>query len=142
VRGWASAQEQSPSQHVFLRTLQSEAASLARRTRMLRTLVFVLALAAPSLAAAQQFPASPLGQDVRGHDGAVLGRVTSVERDAQGRIVAVEIPGLEPADAPSALVAQSEREDLVRDHLVPVRDSDRARARADRAGADALRRLR
>ena len=109
---------------------------------MLRTLVLALTLAAPSLALAQQFPDSPLGQDVRGHDGAVLGRVTSVERDAQGRIVAVEIPGLEPGDAPAALVVENERDDFVRDEFVPVRESGGARDRVDRAGGDALRRLR
>lgn len=77
---------------------------------MLRTLAFVLMLGAPSLGLAQQqFPESPLGQEVRGHDGTVLGRVTSVERDADGNVVAVEIPGLEPPDAPNqALVAELE----------------------------------
>lgn len=81
---------------------------------MLRTLIFALALTLPSLAGAQQmreqFPDSPLGMDVRGHDGAVLGRVESVERDARGNIVAVEIPGLEPGNAPAAsgnLVAEN-----------------------------------
>ena len=82
---------------------------------MLRTLVFALALTLPSLAGAQQmreqFPDSPLGMEVRGHDGAALGRVASVERNARGNIVAVEIPGLEPGDAPAASgdhVAQNE----------------------------------
>lgn len=78
---------------------------------MLRTLAFVLMLGAPSLGPAQQqFPDSPLGQEVRGHDGTVLGRVTSVERDADGNIVSVEVPGLEPPDAPNqALVAERMR---------------------------------
>lgn len=81
---------------------------------MLRTLAFALALTLPSLAGAQQmreqFPDSPLGIEVRGHDGAVLGRVTNVERDVRGNIVSVEIPGLEPENAPAAsgdLVAEN-----------------------------------
>jgi hypothetical protein len=77
---------------------------------MLRTLAFILALGAPSLAMAEQFPASPLGQQVRGDDGTVIGRITAVERDADGNIIAVEIPGLEPADAPEErLVAERQR---------------------------------
>jgi hypothetical protein len=80
---------------------------------MLRTLALALILAAPSQALAQQFPDSPLGQEVRGHDGTVLGRITSVERDAEGNVVAVEIPGLEPADAPrESQVAARERAPL------------------------------
>jgi len=74
---------------------------------MLRTLAFILALGAPSLAMAEQFPETPLGLQVRGHDGEVLGHITAVERDADGNIVAVEIPGLEPGDAPEeSLVAE------------------------------------
>jgi len=69
---------------------------------MLRTLIFALALTAPSLAAADQFPEAATGAVVRSHDGSELGRVASVERDAAGNIVAVEIPGLEPGDAPYA----------------------------------------
>ena len=83
---------------------------------MLRTLVFILALTVPTFAGAQQmreqFPNSPLGLEVRGHDGTVLGRVTNVERDGHGNIVSVEIPGLEPGDAPAAsddLVASNAR---------------------------------
>jgi hypothetical protein len=56
---------------------------------------------------------SPLGQEVRSDDGkTVLGRVSHVSRDHTGRIVAVEIPGLEPGDAPRASVnaiAQNDR---------------------------------
>lgn len=81
---------------------------------MLRTLAFTLALTLPTLAGAQQmreqFPESPLGMEVRGHDGTVLGRVERVERDRNGNIVSVEIPGLEPGDAPAAsrdLVAEN-----------------------------------
>ncbi len=76
---------------------------------MLRTLAFALILGAPTLAAAEQFPEAATGVVVRGHDGAEVGRVASVERDAQGNVVAAEIPGLEPGDAPYAasdLVAQ------------------------------------
>jgi len=72
---------------------------------MLRTLVVTLALGTPGLAAAQQtpqFPESAVGIAVRGDDGTVLGRVDAVERDADGRIVAVEIAGLEPGSAPYA----------------------------------------
>jgi|CXWL01.1.fsa_nt_gi hypothetical protein len=71
---------------------------------MLRPIIFALALALPSLAYAEptqdQFPQSAVGAEVRGHDGTVLGRVTSVERNARGEIVAAEVPGLEPEDAP------------------------------------------
>lgn len=97
---------------------------------MLRTLILVLALGAPSLAAGEQFPDSPLGLEVRGHDGTVLGRIENVERDAEGRIVSVEIPGLEPADAPSesrVLVAENNR------RLVAP---DRARLARERVLAD------
>ncbi len=105
---------------------------------MLRTLAFILALGAPSLALAQQFPDSPLGQEVRGHDGAVIGRITAVERDADGNIVAVEIPGLEPADAPSeSLVA--EREQRAPDRARTTRISDEG---SGGAGADARTRSR
>ena len=77
---------------------------------MLRTLAFILALGAPSLAMAEQFPESPLGLQVRGDDGTVIGRITAVERDADGNIVAVEIPGLEPADAPEERLVAERRE--------------------------------
>jgi hypothetical protein len=79
---------------------------------MLRPLIFALLLAAPS-ASAEQFRDSAIGVEVRGDSGAVLGEVTAVERNADGEIVAAEIPGLEPADAPFAapeLVAEDERE--------------------------------
>lgn len=98
---------------------------------MLRTMVIALALGLPSLAAAEQFPQSARDVEVRGDDGTVVGRVTNVERDANGRIVAVEIPGLEPGDAPYAssdLVA--ERNDLV----VPASARERERANRERGG--------
>ena len=84
---------------------------------MLRTLVFALAIGLPSLAAAEQFPQSAQGVDVRGHDGTVVGRVSAVERNADGDIVAVEIPGMEPGSAPHAssdLVAQNDRQRVTR----------------------------
>lgn len=100
---------------------------------MLRTLVVVLMMAAPSAAFAEQFPESPLGQEVYAHDGTALGRVEAVERDAEGRIIAVEIPGLEPGDAPTDLVAENERE---RGPRIP--DAERRRER----GASSLVRAR
>ncbi len=84
---------------------------------MLRTLVFALAIGLPGLAAAEEFPQSAQGVEVRGDDGTVVGRVSSVERNADGDIVAVEIPGMEPGDAPYApsdLVAENQREQLIR----------------------------
>ncbi len=79
---------------------------------MLRTLVLALVLAAPA-ASAEQFRESAVGIEVRGDDGVVIGEVLSVERNADGDIVAAEIAGLEPADAPfvsSDLVAEDERD--------------------------------
>ncbi|WP_135212589.1 hypothetical protein [Vitreimonas flagellata] len=95
---------------------------------MLRTLAFALALTLPSLAGAQQmreqFPDSPLGMEVRGHDGAVLGRVANVERDARGNIVSVDIPGLEPGDAPAAsdLAAENDRRLIAPDRQILARE--------------------
>jgi hypothetical protein len=80
---------------------------------MLRTMVIALALGAPSLAVAEQFPQSAMDVAVRADDGSVIGRVEAVERNAEGDIVAVEIPGLEPGDAPHApnnLIADDRRE--------------------------------
>jgi hypothetical protein len=79
---------------------------------MLRTIVIALALGAPA-ASAQQFSESAVGIEVRGDDGTLIGEVASVERNADGEIVATEIEGLEPADAPFAssdLVAENERD--------------------------------
>lgn len=93
-----------------------EAAPTGVEPQMLRTLllapVLALVLGAPSLAAAEQFPESALHAEIRSHDGTVMGRVEAVERDGEGRIVAIEAPGLEPADAPAApndLIADNER---------------------------------
>ena len=63
--------------------------------QMLRTIVIALALGLPGVAVAQdsQFRESAVGIEVRGDDGTVVGRVNAVERDADGRMVAVEIAG-------------------------------------------------
>lgn len=84
---------------------------------MLRTLAFALVIGLPGLAAAEQFPQSAQSVEVRGHDGTVIGRVEHVERNADGDVVAMEIPGLEPGDAPRAsrdLIAEERRELMVR----------------------------
>lgn len=70
---------------------------------MLRTLVFALAIAAPGLAAAEDFPHAVVGSEVRGDNGVVIGHVTAVERDRHGRIISVAIPGAEPPDASTVL---------------------------------------
>ena len=108
---------------------------------MLRTLVVVLVLGAPGLAAAQQFPESAAGVEVVGDDGATIGRVRAVERDAHGRIVAVEIPGLAPGNAPYA------SRDLVADNdelRAPVRErrNDRGNDRVQEGGVDLRTRAR
>ena len=79
---------------------------------MLRALVLALVMAAPA-ASAEQFRESALGVEVIGDEGVSLGEVTAVERNADGEIVAVEIAGLEPADAPFAssdMIAEEERD--------------------------------
>lgn len=84
---------------------------------MLRTLAFALMIGLPGLAAAEQFPQSAQDVAVVGDDGRVVGRVSAVERNSEGEIVAVEIPGLEPGDAPRAprdLIAEERRELMVR----------------------------
>lgn len=101
---------------------------------MLRTLAFVLMLGAPSIAMADQFPQSANGAVVRGHDGAELGRVASVERNANGDVVSADIPGLEPGDAPYAssdLVAEerlnqpaSQQRNTSRARLIEARASN------------------
>jgi hypothetical protein len=67
-------------------------------------------LAAPA-ASAEPFRESAVGVDVVADDGTVIGEVTAVERNANGDIVAAELAGLEPADAPFAsddLLAEDE----------------------------------
>src|SRR5262249_26483100 len=68
-------------------------------TPMLRTLIFALLGASRGLAAAEGFPQAVVGSEVRGDNGVVIGHVTAVQRDRHGRIIAVEIPGVEPPDA-------------------------------------------
>ena len=84
---------------------------------MLRTIALsVIALiGTASLASAEDRrvtrPESPMGVEVRADDGTVLGHVGRVERNRNGRVVAAEVAGLEPADAPRAgsdLVAQND----------------------------------
>jgi hypothetical protein len=101
---------------------------------MLRPLIFALLLAAPS-ASAEQFRDSAIGVEVRGDSGAVLGEVTAVERNADGEIVAAEIPGLEPADAPFAapeLVAEAgaKTQRAVASGLEPLRDDPPPRSKS------------
>lgn len=74
---------------------------------MFRTLLTVAALGlATASAPIERFPHAATGMWVQGDDGAPLGRITAVERNAFGEIVAVEIPSLEPPDAPQATVAE------------------------------------
>jgi hypothetical protein len=101
---------------------------------MLRTIVIALALGLPGVAVAQeaQFNESAVGIEVRGDDGTVVGRVNAVERDANGRIVAIEAASLEPGSAPYA------PSDLIADN----RDGrnaligDRQRERSRTGGSD------
>jgi hypothetical protein len=103
---------------------------------MLRTLVLVLAIAAPSVALAEpqrQRDESAIGIDVVGDDGTVIGHVSNVQRDRHGRIVAAEIPGQEPGNAPqasSALVADNDSGAL----MMIVRDR---RPHPERSGGSA-----
>ncbi len=104
---------------------------------MLRTLAFALMIGLPGVAAADQFPQSAQGVEVRGEDGSVIGRVSAVERNTDGEIVAVEIPGLEPGDAPVTsrdLIAEDSRNMVIR-----VRESS---ARRDQNGSSERRVLR
>ncbi len=90
---------------------------------MLRTiLISAVALAATTgFASAQPRQHTqldtPLGSDVVSDDGTtVLGRVTQVERNSRGRIVAAQVSGMEPADAPRAptdAIAQNDDRRLV-----------------------------
>lgn len=112
-----------------------EAAGDPVETPMLRTLIFALAIASPSLAAAEDFPHAVVGNEVRGDNGVVIGRVTAVQRDRHGHIISVEIPGAEPPDASSLaprMVAQNDQ------HALRVLVNDR-RARAEAGSADRIR---
>lgn len=99
---------------------------------MLRTLIFALAIAAPGMAAAEDFPHAVVGSEVRGENGVVIGHVTAVQRDRHGNIIAVEIPGAEPPDASTVaprVVAQNDQRALrvlVNDRR--TRDDDRGSA--------------
>jgi hypothetical protein len=100
---------------------------------MLRTLVLAIALAAPGVAAAEQFPQSALNAPVVADNGVVVGRVNAVERDGQGRIVAVEVDGLEPPSAPLAsqdLVAERERARSILERESNRRDGGARQTRA------------
>lgn len=73
---------------------------------MLRTYAFALSLmalgAAPALAQeANNRGLGPVGMEVRGDDGELMGHVTGIMRDETGRIIGVSIEGLEPGDAPA-----------------------------------------
>lgn len=77
---------------------------------MLRMVVAVSCLGLAAACGEARDPA--VGLAVRAEDGAVVGRVASIERDSEGRIVSADIPGLEPADAPHPaedMLAQDER---------------------------------
>lgn len=73
---------------------------------MLRSACLVLTLAL--LCACGRAADDPIGMAVINEDGVVLGQVASVERDGAGRIIAAEIPGLEPADAPEGEMVAEE----------------------------------
>jgi hypothetical protein len=106
---------------------------------MLRTLAFALMISSPSLALAEQFPQSAQDVEVRADDGSVIGRVAAVERNADGDIVALEIPGLEPGDAPHAprnLIAEERRELMVRTR---GEDAPREQPRGAQGGVRTLR---
>lgn len=79
---------------------------------MLRMMICAAALLTPGFAAAEEFPHSAQGIEIRSDQGEVMGRVERVERNAQGRVMAVQASGLEaPEDAPAAssdLVAEAE----------------------------------
>ncbi|MGE0597118.1 MAG: hypothetical protein AB7P07_12195 [Hyphomonadaceae bacterium] len=97
---------------------------------MLRTAIFALALGLPGMAVAEEFPHSALGLEVRSDEGTVMSRVEAVERDGDGRIVAVEAPGLAPADAPAAasdLVAEQDGQRFLINYRAAERN-DRTRA--------------
>ena len=108
---------------------------------MLRTLVFALAIAAPGLAAAEDFPHAVVGSEVRGDNGVVIGHVTAVQRDRHGNIISVEIPGAEPPDASTVLPRVVARNDDRRALRVLVNDR-RTRARGDDGASPERARLR
>ncbi len=70
---------------------------------MLRTTLLILCFGFAAACTDASQPA--IGMEVRADDGTVLGHVTAIERDRDGRVIAAEIEGLEPADAPDAPAA-------------------------------------
>ncbi|MEJ0059992.1 MAG: hypothetical protein WDM79_10640 [Terricaulis sp.] len=79
---------------------------------MLRMMILACALAAPGMAVADELPASSVGLEIRADDGTIQGRVEHAVRNGEGRVVAVDVSGLEaPGDAPGSaddLVAENE----------------------------------
>ena len=69
---------------------------------MLRTLICACALLASAPAAfAEEFPRSAVGMEIVGDHGTVLGRISGVQRNSEGRIVSVGSNDMEaPAAAP------------------------------------------
>ncbi len=100
---------------------------------MLRSMMLasVLLISAPAFgpAFAEELPVSPVGLEVRGDDGTALGRVEQVTRDGQGRIVSVELSGLEaPADSPYPVVRDAAPE------MVALEPTAQRRILAENAG--------
>jgi hypothetical protein len=89
--------------------------NLFGNTAILRTPIcaFVCAsalLAFAGAASAEELPATPMGLEIVSDDGVSLGRVSSVERNAEGRIVALGAQGMEaPAEAPRARQPNEQR---------------------------------
>lgn len=109
---------------------------------MLRTMIFALMIAAPELAAAEDFPRSVVGSEVHGDDGAVIGHVTGVQRDRHGNIVAVEIPGAEPPDAATLQVVARADDGRALRALRVLIDNGRLQQRADAGASTDRARLR
>jgi hypothetical protein len=101
---------------------------------MLRTLILTLAIATPGVAAAQDFQGAVVGTEVRADNGTVLGHVTAAQRDRHGRVVSVEIPGLEPPDAATVLARNMVAD---ADTGLSVRVVDRRASMRDRSAVSA-----
>jgi hypothetical protein len=96
---------------------------------MLRTTLLILLIGAAG--ACGQPRDAVVGVEVRADDGTLLGEVTSVERDRAGRIIAAEIEGLEPADAPDfgpELLADENEPIWVRTSVRPASSAGALRA--------------
>jgi hypothetical protein len=107
---------------------------------MLRTLICACALLTSAPAAlAEDFPQSAVGMNVVADDGTVLGRVSSVQRNSEGRIVSIGAENLEaPASAPANRppVVAPQRQDRLPDYrpraLIAMADeNDRERTPRD-----------